>query len=218
MAVNYCWQLTADGAVNRRSDRWLVDAVSTRLPMAATVTNNPWLWQLDGYFSLFHVIFYKEDPQQYTWSPGVLCCGDILPLTENSIFYTFCIFSWPQIANGGIDVDHISHGDDHFNGSSTRAHNVAPPATWHVPEGVKHFRWPNFGKCLPNRTKLGSVMHVNTPDITAPYLSQCATFVAKRHFRHHAPFWPQLRLSKPDTALNLNLRIRSAPKSAAPGL
>ena len=43
MAVNSCWQLTADGAVNRRSDRWLVDAVSTRLPMAATVTTAPCL-------------------------------------------------------------------------------------------------------------------------------------------------------------------------------
>ena len=65
-----------------------------------------------------------------------------MPVSENSIFYKCCIFSWPQIANGGIDVDHISHGDDHVNGSSTRAHKVAPPATWHVPEGVKHFRWP----------------------------------------------------------------------------
>ena len=43
---------------------------------------------------------------------------------------------------GGIDVDHISHGDDHVHGSSSRAHKVAPPATWRVPEGVKHFRWP----------------------------------------------------------------------------
>ena len=75
----------------------------------------------------------------------------------------------------------------------------------------------NFGKCWPIRTKLGIVMYVNTPDITAPYLSQCATFVAKRHFRHHAPFWPQIRLNKPNAALNLNLRILSAPKSAAPG-
>ena len=77
-----------------------------------------------------------------TWSPRLLRCGDILPLSENSIFYTFCILSWPQITNGGIDASHISHGDDHVNGSSTRAHKVAPPATWHVPEGVKNFRWP----------------------------------------------------------------------------
>ena len=79
-----------------------------------------------------------------TWSPGVLRCGDTLPLSENSIFYTFCIFIWSQITNGGtgIYVDHISYGYDHVNGSSTRAHKVAPPATWQVPEGVKHFRWP----------------------------------------------------------------------------
>ena len=45
-----------------------------------------------------------------------------------------------------------------------------------------------------------------------------------RRIRRKAPFsapcaiLTPLRLSKPDTALNLNLRIRSAPKSAAPGL
>ena len=76
----------------------------------------------------------------------------------------------------------------------------------------------NFGKCRPIRTKLGRVMLVNTPDIIAPYLSQGATFVAKRHLGHCAPFWTQLRFNKPNAALNLNLRIRSAPKSAAPGL
>ena len=49
-------------------------------------------------------------------------------------------------------------------------------------------------------------------------------FVAMRHicrkapFTDYAPFWPQLRLNKRNAALNLNLRIRSAPKSAAPGL
>ena len=52
-----------------------------------------------------------------TCSLGVLRGGDILPLSENSVFYTFCIFNWPQIANGGIDADHISHGDDYVNGS-----------------------------------------------------------------------------------------------------
>ena len=82
------------------------------------------------------------------------------------------------------------------------------PIMWrHLPRGTcqkasKTSDGHNFGKCWPIRTKLGSVMHVNTPDITAPYLSQCATFVAKRSFRHHAPFWPQLRLTKPDSASN----------------
>ena len=52
-----------------------------------------------------------------TCSLGVLRGGDILPLSENSIFYTFCIFSWPQIANGSIDADHILHSDDYVNGS-----------------------------------------------------------------------------------------------------
>ena len=52
-----------------------------------------------------------------TCSLGVLRGGDILPSNEKSIFYTFWFFSWPQIANGGIDADHISHGDDHVNGS-----------------------------------------------------------------------------------------------------
>ena len=37
-----------------------------------------------------------------TCSLGVLRGEDILPLSENSIFCTFCIFSWPKIANGGI--------------------------------------------------------------------------------------------------------------------
>ena len=77
-----------------------------------------------------------------TCSLGVLRGGDILPLSENSIFYTFCIFSWPQIANGGIDADPVSHSDGHVNGSSSRVHMVAPPATWHVPEGIKDFSWP----------------------------------------------------------------------------
>ena len=97
------------------------------------------------------------------------------------------------------------------------------PIRWrHLPrgtcqEGSNTSDGHNFGIYGPIRTKLGRVMFTNMPDVNAPHLSQCATFVAKRHFRHHAPFWPQLRLTKPDTALNLNLRIRSAPKSAAPG-
>ena len=80
---------------------------------------------------------YHHVAHVITWAPPL---RRYFALSENSIFYTFCILSWPQITNGGIDADHISHGDDHVHGSSTRAHKVASPATWHVPEGVKHFR------------------------------------------------------------------------------
>ena len=65
-----------------------------------------------------------------TWSPEVLRCEDILPQSENLIFCAFCMFRRPQIANGGIDADHISHGDGHVNGSSTRAHKASPPTTF----------------------------------------------------------------------------------------
>ena len=73
------------------------------------------------------------------------------------------------------------------------------PIRWrHLPRGTcqkasKTSDGHNFGKCWPIRTKLGSVMYVNMPQITAPYLLQCATFVAKRHFRHHVPFWPPIK-------------------------
>ena len=117
-----------------------------------------------------------------TWSPGVLRCGDILSLIENSMFYRFCIFSWPQIANGDIGKGNLSRGDAHVNGSSRRAHEVAPSATWHVPGGVEYFNGHNLDKCWWIRTKLGSVMYVNTPDITA------AIFVAMRHIRRKGPF------------------------------
>ena len=64
-----------------------------------------------------------------------------LLLIENSIFYTFCIFSWPQIANGDTGKGNLSRGDAHVNGSSRRAHEVASSATWHMPGGVEYFKW-----------------------------------------------------------------------------
>ena len=60
MAVNSCWQLTADGAVNRRSDRWLVDSVPSRLPIAATVTTTPWSGSNPVSFPIFKKLRDKK--------------------------------------------------------------------------------------------------------------------------------------------------------------
>ena len=107
--------------------------------------------------------------------------------------------------------------------STTTGHQHVPIRWRHLPrgtcqEGSNTWDGHNFVIYGPIRTKLGRVMFTNMPNVNAPHLSQCATFVAKRHFGHYAPFLPQIRLNKPTTALNLNLRIRSAPKSAASGL
>ena len=104
---------------------WLLGGDCVRLGQSIEKRSS---WELWGWFALVKTTLCKK--------------GGTLPLSENSIFYTFCIFSWPQIANGGIDADPVSHSDGHVNGSSSRVHMVAPPATWHVPGALKHFRWP----------------------------------------------------------------------------
>ena len=52
------------------------------------------------------------------------------------------MFSRPLIANGDTGKGNLSRGDAHVNGSSRRAHDVAPFATWHVPGWVEYFKWP----------------------------------------------------------------------------
>ena len=74
-------------------------------------------------------------------SPGVLCGGDILPQSESHQIRTYCIFSRPLIANCDTGKGYLSRGDAHAYGSSRRAHEVAPSATWHVPGRVEYFKW-----------------------------------------------------------------------------